>query len=244
MNQFKQVKPTDFNNTNYNTTISEFRELVDGKVVFFHPTALEAIKIHKIHESDILSHPYFNYVVVDGTVFIITGFSKTNSSISSALFFSNYKPKMAVLAGIAGAYAQTDLNIGDVVSVKTEYFVDESHINEKSIEMLNEINLEITPNNKIDFKTIDDLKIVNSNTISLIPTYNNLSDLYYNKTLADIENMEGASFAAAASKFTSEFYEVRAISNYCGEKASQKWDIVNSSKNLKNEINNIIEKYK
>lgn len=233
----------NINNDEAKKVINDFKDLVNDKLVFFHPTTLEAIKIHNIQDTDIKHHPYFNYYIVDNIVFVITGFSKLNSSITAALFFSNYSPKMSILSGIAGAYINTGLNLADVVTVKTEYLVDEGHLSEDKLTMFHEENLEIMPENKIDFKVIPNYKIVNSNTVSIIPIYNKLSEMFHEKTGAEIENMEGASFAAAASIFTKDYYQLRAISNYCG-KQDQKWDIKNSCKNLKTEINNIVEKYR
>lgn len=99
------------------------------------------------------------------------------------------------------------------------------------------------PDNRGECLTFDKFKTVNSNTISLIPLFDELSNIYQNKTNASVENMEGASFAYTLNKFNIKPYQIRTVSNYCGNKELQQWNIKKACKNLKNSIDLFIDNF-
>ncbi|QAR33624.1 hypothetical protein EP073_09485 [Geovibrio thiophilus] len=155
----------------------------------------------------------------------ITGVTKTNAAFSSALIFSEIRPEQALLAGICGAYRQSGLKTGDIVSVVKDWFVDEALFFGSDIRLLGEEGFPVCENNFTIFEKIPSLNEAVSNTVSLLSSCDNLANLYYNKTGASVENMEGASVGLSAARFNVRTMQVRSISNYCGERTKQEWDL-------------------
>lgn len=216
-----------------------------SNVVIFFPTFKECKKT--LNVSNYEKYSYFDVVRYRSIYIVITGATKTCAAMQSALFFAEYKPKYPLLTGICGAYQQsnvnTSLNIGEVVSIEHDYFVDEANYNGIQLTTLHEKGFIIADNNRASFTIDNDYKIVNSNTISLIPQMNSISEQYMQKTGASVENMEGASFGAVANKFNVKPYQIRAISNYCGDIDKQCWDIDKACKSLKQAIDLFIDKH-
>lgn len=163
---------------------------------------------------------------------IVSGVSKTNISIASTYIFTNKVPDVAYLVGIAGCYRQSKLNIGDVVSVSEDFFVDEGALIEDNLFMLNELGFGVCDFNMVSFNTANELPVVKSNTVSFLSSNDFIAKIYQNKTSADIENMEGASFGLVCRRFNVTSFQIRAISNYCGNRDAQKWDAKKALVNL------------
>ena len=72
----------------------------------------------------------------------------------------------------------------------------------------------------------------------------NEKNIYMAKTNALVENMEGAAFGIAANKFGIKPYQIRAVSNYCGNIEKQQWDINNACVSLKKAVDLFIETHK
>lgn len=170
----------------------------------------------------------------DGKKIVVTGITKTSAAIAAFSVLSSRHFDEAYLLGIAGAYRGSGLNIGELVSVNFDFFVDESIFFNDQIVFLSEMGFPFCNKNRVCFKTLDDLRIVNSNTVSFLSGEDWLADLYFGKTGASIENMEGAAFGFAADKFNIDFFQVRAVSNYCGKRANQMWNPKKALESLKN----------
>ncbi len=205
--------------------------------VLFIPTEKELFKIFNIDNTK--KYENFTYSFIKDTPIIITGIGKTNSAITSTLFFSKYKPNRPILTGICGAYRNVGLNLCDVVSISKDFFVDEGSFNGKNITLLEEKSLPVCSNSYVSFNTFSNFKNVTSNTVSLIPETDAISNIYHLKTMAHTENMEGASFGLSAKFFGVTAYQIRSISNFCG--SNQEWNIKKSCQNLKEAILNIID---
>ncbi len=215
--------------------------MFNSNIIIFFPTYIECKKVLNI--SDFSSYSYFNTAVYKSIPIIITGAGKSNAAMFSALFFSENKPKYPLLTGICGAYQNTNIKINDIVSIDYDYFVDEANYNEESITTIHEKGFIIAKDNRASFMVDNTFKQVSSNTVSLIPQFDSLSNLYMKKTNAMVENMEGAAFGIAANNFDVKPYQIRAVSNYCGNTEKQQWDINNACKSLKKAIDIFIENH-
>lgn len=165
---------------------------------------------------------------------IVSGVSKTNISIVATIYFLKQKPSVAYLVGIAGCYRYSGVGIGDLVSIRYDYFVDEGMVFEDKIVFLSEMGFPVCKDNRVSFCEYEKLKIVDSNTVSFLSSSDDIARLYYEKTGASIENMEGASFGLVCSVFGVKSYHIRGVSNYCGNRNEQSWDIKKSTSSLKN----------
>ena len=216
--------------------------MFETSIVIFFPTFLECKKVLNI--SDFSSFSYFDTAVYKSVPIIITGAGKSNAAMISALFFSQFKPKYPLLTGICGAYQNTHIKTSDVVSIDYDYFVDEANYNGLSITTIHEKGFVIAKDNRAEFNIDENYKLVSSNTVSLIPQFDSLSNLYMAKTNALVENMEGAAFGMAANKHGIKPYQIRAVSNYCGNTEKQQWDINKACAALKKAIDLFIETHK
>ncbi len=177
-----------------------------------------------------------------GIDIIVSGIGKTNTAINTTKYFMNSTKENALMIGICGSY-HGKANVGDVVTIKHDYFVDEASLDDmNTLTTIHEKGHNIANNNCATFNTIDGFTICDSNTVSFIPCIDSISNLYQKKTNAHVENMEGAAFGVATSGFNINAYQLRAVSNYCGDRDNQAWDIKKACKNLKQAIDNIIDR--
>jgi futalosine hydrolase len=157
-------------------------------------------------------------------VFII-GVSKSNAAFASGLIFSELKPEKALLAGICGAYRKGGLKTGELVSIVNDTFADEALFFGDDVRLLSEEGFPVCKNNKVTFEKFDGIKNADSNTVSLLSSVDELADIYYTKTKAEVENMEGAAVGLSALACGVSVYQIRAVSNYCGNRQKQEWSI-------------------
>ncbi|UOD34277.1 hypothetical protein DSN97_08950 [Deferribacteraceae bacterium V6Fe1] len=200
------------------------------KNIIFVPSLKEARSLFNI-DFNITDKGFYEGYLQNYKI-IVSGVSKTNISIAATYTFTNEVPNVAYLVGIAGCYRQSDLNIGDVVCVCEDFFVDEGALVENNLLMLHELGFGVCDFNRVGFNTVDNLPAVKSNTVSFLSSKDNLAEIYYNKTAADIENMEGASFGLVCNKFKVTSFQIRAISNHCGDRNKQKWNAKKALDNL------------
>jgi futalosine hydrolase len=196
------------------------------KYALFIPTEMEAAAV-------------FGNKAVHGNSITITGMGKANTAAITAAWLQSNKDVTPVLLGIAGAYQGTPLKVGDICQVRYDYFVDEAEFDGKSLHSNPEFCFPVVKDNRMECLTpFEGLTICDANTVSLIPGTDELAEIYHNKTGAWIESMEGAAFALACQKAGLPAIQIRAVSNYCGNKKNRRWNIKPAAKNLKS----IIEK--
>ena len=194
--------------------------------VLFVPTARELSKIFKLSET--FNTNGFEFAFFKEIPIIVTGIGKTNASITATAFFAKYRPCRAILIGICGAYRASGIRIGETVSVTEDHFVDEGSYDGYKIVSLAEKGMQICgKGDAVPFNYLNGFRKAVSNTVSLIPAENGLSEIYRAKTNADVENMEGAAFGLAALKAGINAFQLRAVSNYCG--AQPEWNIIKAS---------------
>ncbi len=226
------------------------------KIVFI-PTIMEAYAIlHKLTsaQKEELQHTQqiFYPFTDDPTILTpvyLTGVGKTNTAITCTKVFLSNNVSSAVLLGVAGAYRQSQLTQGDVVAVSQEYFVDEAALFDNSLSLTSEIGFPICPNNTVELEvspTIhtyfsENYELIHSNTVSLLSSNDYLAELYCKKTMTQIENMEGASFALTAKKCGVVPTQIRAISNYCGDRNKQDWQLSKALDALANTATEVLK---
>jgi futalosine hydrolase len=194
----------------------------------FVPTKKEA---EQIFESDrFLSHNGFTVLEYKGRFVIITGIGKVNTAITVTKYLSETNTESAspLLLGIAGAYRGT-LDVGELCMIDTDYFVDECLPTSNPPKLIgtHEMGFPVCDGNKIDFITNPafNFPICSANTVSMLSGTDELANLYHLKTGASVESMEGAAFGLACSSFNIDVLQIRAVSNYCGERKNQQWNI-------------------
>jgi futalosine hydrolase len=165
-------------------------------------------------------------------VFVI-GVSKTSAAFSASMIFNELDISEAVLTGVCGAYRSSDLNVGDVIGISEDYFADEGLFLGGEVELLHEMGFGFADRGCSVFDTSDKYQIVKSNTVSYLDGDGEVADIYMKKTGAAVENMEGAAFGYVCNQLGIRVLQIRAVSNYCGKRDNQEWDIKKALQNLK-----------
>lgn len=165
-------------------------------------------------------------------IFVI-GVSKTNAAFASSLIFDAFQPSSAILTGICGAYRDSGLSTGDVVCVTKDYFVDEALYLNGEIKFIGEEGFAVCDNHEVLSKSAKGLNDAVGNTVSMLSSSDELANAYVLKTGASVETMEGAAVALSAKKMGVELVHIRAVSNFCGDRANQEWNVKKAFAGLK-----------
>lgn len=176
----------------------------------------------------------FHYRKEDKNVYIlITGVGMTATAF--ALGRALAKPDFINVAfnfGIAGAYNR-NLKIGDVVYVATEKFgdlgVEEANGSFTDLFELGFVEKDVFPfwKGRLDKREVFDLlPSVNGVTVNKVNgTAKSIETITKKYENIDVESMEGAAFAFACLQTNTDFYQIRAISNYVEPRNKDNWDL-------------------
>jgi len=164
----------------------------------------------------------------------VIGIGKTLSAINCYNLMNNDIAESYVLTGICGAYRNTKLYVGDLVTIFEDFFVDEGIFLGDRILGTDELGFSICEKNSVFFDIWDDLKIVNGNTVSLCSGNDYYSDLLQSRSNADVETMEGAAVGLVGKKLNKKIYHIRSVSNFTGDRKNQEWNFKLAMDNLSN----------
>lgn len=167
------------------------------------------------------------------------------SCFSISKLISQQKPDLIIQAGIAGTF-NNEVTLSKVVVVKEEILgdlgVEENGVYKDLFDLgLENENLFPFSNKRLinsRLYQLNYLKLdeVTGITINEITTRHQRIDQLKGKYNAAIESMEGASLHYCCLQTSTSFIQIRAISNYIGERDKSKWTINSALKNLTNVI--------
>lgn len=170
-----------------------------------------------------------------------TGVGMLASAVGLMQLIQVHKPSLVVQAGIAGCF---DVNtaLGTVVAIKSEALAD-TGVEEggvwKDVFDLNLAKPDAPPytNRKLGNPYFDacnllTLPAVNSITINEITTRPGRIAQWVEKYNPFIESMEGAALHYVCNTLHLPFIQIRAVSNYIGERDKAKWNFKDSIGNL------------
>ena len=183
---------------------------------------------------------------------VITGVGGVATAYHLSKVLHQNKPDLAIQAGIAGAF-DTQLELGEVVIVKRDRFADlgvEEHGEWKDL-----VDLQLAHENDTPFtegwlvngnKNLENygLRTVDAVTVNEITTNQTRIRIFTNKYHAALESMEGAAFHFVCLQENVPFIQLRAISNYIGERDKSKWKMDLTIKNLNIALTKLIEQFK
>jgi futalosine hydrolase len=214
------------------------------KVVIVSATEKEVLLIKRIIDSQYLTLGNFQ------VSFIETGVGILASCYSIYRLIFDQKPDLIIQLGIAGTF-NTEIKLGDVVVLKEEILADTGVEEGESFKDVFDLNLaqaNVFPfsnkrllNPEIEKLNCLGLKEVTGITINEITTRLQRITQYKAKYNPDIESMEGASLHYCCLQTSTSFIQIRAISNYIGERDKSKWNFEDSFKNLSDTIKNYID---
>lgn len=181
--------------------------------------------------------------------FHISGVGLLASCFSIAQLIFTQKPDIIIQVGIGGSFTQ-QIPPGAVVAVKEE-FLGDSGVEENEVFRdlfdLQLANADEFPfsnrgleNDKIDHWNLTALQVVKGITINQITTNNKRIAVLKEKYNPQIETMEGACLHYCCLKTGISFIQIRAISNFVGERDKSKWLFQESFENLSKELGNYL----
>ncbi|MCX8070013.1 MAG: futalosine hydrolase [Thermodesulfovibrionales bacterium] len=193
------------------------------------PTLLEAdFILKKVSVKDfkiIQGKPFYNSSILDiDAVISISGIGKANAAHSVGLMIELYKPSRLINIGVAGAYANSGLDIGELAIAEREIYADEGLMTSNGqFASMQSLNLPLANINDKrffnEFETFvpESIKVYLKRgtflTVSSCTGSSKMAETLEKKYNAICENMEGCAMAHIASLSGLPFIEIRAISN-------------------------------
>lgn len=210
------------------------------KVVVTSATEKEIIQIKQtINPAYTVNNPAFT------VSFHQSGAGILSSCFSILKLIFEEKPDLIIQAGIAGTF-NNEIALSSIVSVKEEILADtgvEENGTFKDLFDLNLLNENLFPykNKRLINTELEKLNYLKLNevtgiTINEITTRTERIAEYKTKYNPAVETMEGASLHYCCLQRSTSFIQIRAISNYIGERDKSKWELKNTLKNLSETI--------
>lgn len=179
---------------------------------------------------------------------LITGIGLTASTYSLTRQSHIKRPDLMIQAGIAGCFDR-QVQLGSVFAIKQEAIADQGVMEKEALKTLFDMDL-VKQNqypftkgclvNKNDILKKVKLKKVNGISVNGISTAKNKIAVYKERFSPVVESMEGAALHYVGLMEKIPFVQLRAISNYVGERNKKNWNMKESIINLNNELNRLL----
>lgn len=183
---------------------------------------------------------------------LISGVGAISTTYLLTYNINNMRPDYLIQAGICGSFT-TDHAPGDVVFVSEETTGDLGVEENNDFKDVFDMNLQETATGPYTGKWLVnpfcddwneyDLPFVKGVTINEITTQPQRIDQLKKKYFADIETMEGAAFHYTALMERIPFMQVRAVSNYVGERDKSKWKMKEAIEELNWQLVEIFKQF-
>lgn len=174
----------------------------------------------------------------EGWVWLECGIGKANTAMTLAAYAQRHKVERAVLFGIAGAYQESGLNVGDVALASEEVQADLG-VKDGGMKRMGFPTLIVGGISPLHFhnrfpldKALSsdlakrlDVPLKRFLTRDLVCETPTEARALAKKWEADLENMEGAAFAQACLWLGIRGAELRAVSNLAGIRDKTQWRV-------------------
>ena len=193
----------------------------------------------------------YNQAIDNDTIdTLITGIGLTATTYSLTKYLSLRQPDLVLQAGIGGCFDKR-IPLATVVAVKQEAIADESVIENKTFKTL--FDLKLVSRNRFPYKNgwlvnthssslqaKTKLRFVKGISINEMTTSKQTIEFYQDAFQPVTESMEGAALHFTCLMEKIPFLQLRAISNYVGEREKKKWKMQESVNNLNNELKRLL----
>lgn len=181
---------------------------------------------------------------------LITGVGILSATYSITRAVMKDRPDFIIQAGVAGALNET-LQLGTICTVGSEALGDLGVMEEGEFHSV--FDLKLADKNADPFvggKLINrtafehkwELNQVNGLTVNEITTGKERINFYREKYQADIESMEGAALHFIGNLEDIRYLQLRALSNYIGERDKKKWLLKEAINELNKELERLLNK--
>ena len=170
-----------------------------------------------------------------------SGIGLLASSVSLMKMFVQETPTLIIQVGIAGCFDKK-LPLGKVFAVKDDFAGDIGVMENKVWKDLFDLKLDKANDAPYEKKSLPNpwlsqynlLKLPTKKgvTVNTISTDKNKIDLYSGRYKATLESMEGAALHYMGRDLNIPFIQIRAVSNYVGERNKAKWNMQEAIYNL------------
>ena len=170
-----------------------------------------------------------------------SGIGLLASSVSLMKMFVQETPSLIIQVGIAGCFDKK-VPLGKVFAVKDDFAGDIGVMENKVWKDLFDLKLDKAndapyekkslPNPWLSQYNLLNLPTKKGVTVNNISTDKNKIDLYSGRYKATLESMEGAALHYMGRDLNIPFIQIRAVSNYVGERNKAKWNMQEAIYNL------------
>ena len=170
-----------------------------------------------------------------------SGIGLLASSVSLMKMFVQETPSLIIQVGIAGCFDKK-VPLGKVFAVKDDFAGDIGVMENKVWKDLFDLKLDKANDAPYEKKSLPNpwlsqynlLKLPTKKgvTVNTISTDKNKIDLYSGRYKATLESMEGAALHYIGRDLNIPFIQIRAVSNYVGERNKAKWNMQEAIYNL------------
>jgi futalosine hydrolase len=176
---------------------------------------------------------------------LITGIGLTASTYSLQKQIHLKRPDLIIQAGIGGCF-DPKTPLGKVVAIQKDTIADQS-VMEKG-ELMTLFDLKLVKPDQFPYKRgwltnpskellkRSNLKAVTAISVNHITSKSQMIELYRQHFSPTIESMEGAALHYTCLMEQIPFIQLRAVSNYVGERNKKRWKIKEAIENLNKEL--------
>ncbi len=180
---------------------------------------------------------------------LITGIGLTASTYSITKQINLKRPDIVIQAGIAGCFDR-NIPLASVFAVKQDRIADLGVVKKDEFRSLFDSGL-ADPNhypysrgwlvNKSDAIKKTKLKKVKAISVNEISTQKRRIKFYEDSFEPVLESMEGAALHHVCLMEKIDFFQLRSVSNYIGERNKKNWRLQTSIDNLNTELINLLK---
>ena len=170
-----------------------------------------------------------------------SGIGLLASSVSLMKMFVQETPTLIIQVGIAGCFDKK-IPLGKVFAVKDDFAGDIGVMENKVWKDLFDMKFDKPNDAPYEKKSLPNPWLSQYNllklpakkgvTVNTISTEKNKIDLYSGRYKASLESMEGAALHYMGRDLNIPFIQIRAVSNYVGERNKAKWNMQEAIYNL------------
>lgn len=180
---------------------------------------------------------------------LITGVGLMAATYALTRYLCNQQPALVIQAGVGGSFTP-DLRPGDVIIIEKDAVGDEGVWEEGSFKNLVQLGFGNTAaaneegwllNHNLGLKntTLPKVAAVSVNSI----TTDEKTIKHYQNIGAAVESMEGAALHFVCGQLQIPFLQLRAVSNFVGERNKKAWNLPLAITNLNKELQQLINQY-
>lgn len=182
--------------------------------------------------------------------YCITGIGAAALTYNTLQFIHNEKPGILIQAGISGCF-DNNISLSSVFIIKQDRFADLGV--EENNEWKDIFDMHLADPNSLPYKNgwlinekserynPNDLQIVAGISVNEVSTSLQKIHLLKQKYDPVVESMEGAAFHYVCMRQNISFLQIRAVSNYLGERNKSNWEIEKSILHMNKELCDIID---